>query len=128
MALIYFEDVEIELVTYFSQIFPSSYVATKKAPADLADVPSSQIILTVSPSAQKNPVLRYFGLVVEIYAQTYQEASDLGRMVEMYLRDATSTRSIQKVEIIAGPIRLGEESGVEKRSISADLTVRAWTD
>ena len=127
---IYYEDVEKELVEFFVDKLGSDVsVSTKKLPAEDPDSNSNQLVITVSPSADKTPVTKFFGLVLEIYAETYAEASTLSRSVEMFLRQAPEfTKSIKRVDVTAGPLRLAEEGLQEKRSLAADLVVKAFTD
>jgi|688.fasta_scaffold719598_2 hypothetical protein len=127
---IYYKDVEKELVEFFvDKLGTSVNVSTKKLPADDPDAVANQLVLTVSPSGDKTPVTRFYGVVLEIYAEDYSEASNLSRSVEMYLRQAPEfTDSIKRVDIVSGPIRLAEEGLQEKRSLSADLVVKAFTD
>lgn len=130
MIWVYYEDIERELVEFLTQrVGGSAIVATKKRPADHPDADADQVIITVAPAGDKTPVTRFVGVVLEIYASTYQQASNLSRMTEMYLRQAPEfTRSIKRVEIIAGPIRLPEDGVQEKRSISAELVVKGFED
>lgn len=123
MAIIY-PDVEKTLVAHLKSALGSTvYVATKKAPAD-ATQPQKQVVVSVALAGDKTPVSRFAGVVVEVYADTYAEASTLALLTEAYLRTCTGEH-IKSVDIIAGPIRLGDETEQEKRSISAEVVVKA---
>lgn len=123
MAII-FPDIEKALVAYLKTCLGSSvYVATKKPAAD-ATQPSKVVVVSATLSSEKERVTRYGGVVVDVYANTYADASALGYLTESYLRDCT-TGGIKKVMIITGPVRLGDETEQEKRSISAEVVVKA---
>lgn len=123
MSIIY-TDIEKTLVAYLKTALGSSiYVATKKAAAD-ATQPEKQVILQVSWAGEKSRVTRFAGLIVDIYADTYEDASTLAFQVEALLRDAT-VDPIKLVSIIAGPVRIGEQTPQEKRSISAEVVAKA---
>lgn len=123
MAVIY-EDIETTLVSYLATALDSSVrVATKKAAPDAVQ-PAKQVIITVTWGNDKERVMKYAGVQLEIYASGDIEASNLALLAEAYLRQAT-VGPIKKVDIIAGPVRLGDETDQEKRSISAEVTVQA---
>jgi hypothetical protein len=126
-SFIYFQDIEAELVAYFSSNFdPSNLLVATKLPApDETDVPDNVLVITVAPGQDKTPVSRYYGVVLELYAVDYATASSLSQALDYYLRNATEAPSIKSVRVINGPIRLGEEGPKEKRSFSAELVVKA---
>jgi hypothetical protein len=129
-SVIYYEDIEKELVAFFLTKFDSGsvLVATKTPQPDETDVPANWLIVNVTPGRTKTPVTRYYAVVLEIYAEDYSTASSLSLQADFWLRNATATRSIKNVDVLVGPVRLGEEGLKEKRSISAELVVKAWTD
>lgn len=123
MAII-FPDIEKTLVSHLKSALGSSvYVATKKAPAD-ATQPQKQVVVSASFAGDRDPVSRFAGVVVEVYANTYAEASTLALLTEAHLRTCTGDQ-IKRVDIITGPVRLGDETEQEKRSISAEVVVKA---
>lgn len=101
-------------------------VATRKKPPTDTE-PSSQVIVTVAYSNEKpeTPLLRYAGVVIDVFANDYAAASELAYQVEAGLR-SLSGGNIKKVSITAGPSRIGEESGQEHRAISAEVVVQAY--
>jgi hypothetical protein len=129
-SVIYYEDIESELVAFLSDQFNESdvLVATKVPAPDETNLPPNFLILTVSPGQDKTPVTRYYGVVLELYAVDYATASSLSREVDFWLRNATAAPSVKAVRVINGPIRLGDEGPKEKRSFSAELVVKAWTN
>lgn len=123
MAIIY-PDIEKTLVAHLkSQLGTGVRVATKKPAAD-ATQPAKLVVVSVAYAGDKEPVTRFAGVVVDVYADTYAQASTLAFQTEAALRTATGD-SIKKVTIITGPIRLGDETEQEKRSISAEVVVKA---
>lgn len=123
MAVIY-SDIEATLVSYLQTALGSdARVGTKKLPPDSTQ-PANQVVLTVAWAGDKERMLKFAGLVAEVYADGDVEASNLALVVEALLRTAT-VGQIKRVNIVAGPIRLGDESEQEKRSISAEVVVKA---
>lgn len=124
--MIIYPDIETVLVEYLKNDFGAGvYVSVKKAPADLTPKPEFQVIVNVSPSAQKTAVTRYANVLVECYADTYAGANELGLYTEALLREATTTGHIKSVEILVGPVRIADESAYEKRNISAEVVIKA---
>lgn len=122
MAVIY-TDVEATLVSHLKTALPDVTVATKKVGPDKAQ-PEKQIVITVAWAGDKEQMLKYAGVVLDVYANTDMLCTNLALQAEAYLRAAT-VGPIKKVEIIAGPVRQVEETNQEKRSISAEITVKA---
>lgn len=123
MAVIY-EDIETTLVSHLATALGSSVrVATKKAAPDAVQ-PAKQVVITVTWANDKERVTKYASVQLEIYATGDIEASNLALLAEAHLRQAT-VGPIKRVEIIAGPVRLGDETDQEKRSISAEVVVQA---
>ena len=124
MAVIY-GDIEATLVTYFKSVLdPEIYVATKKAAPDMNPQPEQQVVILVAWAGDKEFVTKYAGVQLEIYADGDVQASNLALLVEAHLRQAT-VGPIKRVDILAGPIRLGDATNQEKRSISAEVVVQA---
>ncbi len=125
MAIIY-PDIEKVLVAHLQNSLGNDVrVATKKTPADQTP-PAKEVVVVVAYAGDKEPsqVLKFAGVVLDIYANDYATASTLALQTEAALRQATGNE-IKFVEIIAGPTRLAEETPQERRSISAEVTVKA---
>jgi hypothetical protein len=129
-SVIYYEDIEAELVGFLSDnLDPDEVLVATKVPApDETDLPDNFLVVTVAPGQDKSPVTRFYGVVLELYAKDYATASALSREVDFWIRNATGARSIKSVRVINGPIRLGDDGPKEKRSFSAELIVKAWTN
>lgn len=122
MAVIY-ADIEATLVAYLKTALPDVHIATKKVGPD-KEQPEKQIVITVAWAGDKEQVLKYAGVVLDVYADNDIACTNLALLAEAHLREAT-VDAIKKVVIIAGPIRQTEDSNQEKRSISAEVTVQA---
>lgn len=124
--MIIYPDLETVLVGYLKdELDDTVYVSVKAAPADTDPMPATQVIVSVSPSAEKTPVTRYANVLVECYGLTYSAANELGLYVEALLRNATTTGHIKSVEVLVGPVRIADESAYEKRNISAEVVIKA---
>ncbi len=123
MPIIY-PDIEKTLVAYLEDLLdPDTRVGTKKLAGD-ATQPAKQVVVQVAYSNDKTtPVLRFAGVIVDIFADTYEDASDLAFLVEALLRECTGEQ-IKKVELIAGPSRIAEETPQERRTLSLEVTVK----
>ena len=122
--MIIFPDIEVELVALLKDFYPMLPVATKKAPAN--DQPPVQIVVTGSYASENSvsPVLRFAGVVIDIYADDYATANALGLEVVAVLQTAIG-ENIKQVSIVSGPVRMGDDTGQEHRAISAEVVVKA---
>ena len=122
--MLQFPDIEPIIVSVLKAHFTTVRVGTKKLPAD--QQPAKQIVVTVAYGNEKSisPVLRYAGVVLDIYASNYADASSLALEATAVLRTVTGA-SIKEVSIISGPTRMGDDTGQEHRAISAELVVKA---
>lgn len=124
MAVV-FPDIEPILVSYLSGILSGDvYVATKKAQPD--DPQSYQVIITGSYGQTLDHVRREASAVIDIYADSYSEASDLAVFVSAVIPQVVGD-VIKKSEVILGPVRQTDEAPQEKRSISVDFIVKGST-
>lgn len=123
-----FPDIEPEIVVGLTDYLNDNgiRVATrKKAPGSTE--PDRQVIITVTLANERTdtPLLRYAGVVIDVFANDYLTASNLAYQVEAGLRSLTGEH-IKRVSMTAGPTRIGEESGQEHRAISAEVVVQAY--
>lgn len=127
--MLFYPDIEKTLVSHLQNSLGSGvYVATKKPAPDIeADVPTSQVVVNVAYSNEKEVVTRYAGVVLDIYAEDYATASNLAFITEGYLRTVVGDQ-IKKVEVLVGPVRVTEDGEQERRSISAELVVKGYED
>lgn len=122
--MIIFPDIEVELVALFTEFYSDYRVATKKAPADAQ--PAVQIVISAAYASENglSPVLRFSGVVIDIYADDYATANQLGLEATAVLQTAIG-ENIKQVSIISGPVRMGDNTGQEHRAISAEVVVKA---
>lgn len=121
--MIIYPDIEKTLVAYLEGVLDSEVrVGTIKLAGD-QEQPAKQVVVQVTYSNDRSPVTRFAGVVVDIFADTYEDASDLAFLVEAYLRECKGEQ-IKKVELIAGPARIGEQTQQERRSLSLEVTVK----
>lgn len=122
--MIIFADLEIGIVEGLADYFEDVRVGTKKLPAD--QQPSSQIVVTATYAGEKTgvPVLRYAGIVLDIYADDYGTANSLALEAAAVLQTLTGN-DIKHVKLVSGPTRMGSDTGQEHRAISAEVVVKA---
>jgi hypothetical protein len=120
-----YNDIEKDLVTSIVAGLADSSVrvGTKKLPATNTE-PAKEVVISATLGSETELMLRYGQVVIDIYANDYATASDLAYKVESLVRRATGT-NIKHVTVQNGPVRLGDDSGQERRSISAEVVVKA---
>jgi hypothetical protein len=128
MAVI-FPDIEPILVSHLqtelaSYGYEDTYVATKKAQPD--DPQETQVIITASYGQTNDFVLRNASAVIDVYADSYAGASELGLLVATIVLGVPGD-DIKKAEVVLGPVRQADEAPQEKRSMSVDFVVKGST-
>jgi len=120
-----YNDIEKDLVAYIVAGLAdgSVRVGTMKLPAAKTE-PAKQVVISATLGAETELMLRYGQVVIDIYANDYATASSLALTVESLVRRATGT-NIKHVTVQTGPVRLGDDSGQERRSLSAEVVVKA---
>ena len=120
-----YNDIEKDLVAFIIAGLAdgSVRVGTMKLPATKTE-PPKQVVISATLGAETEIMLRYGQVVIDVYANDYATASDLGYKVESLVRRATGT-NIKHVTVQTGPVRLGDDSGQERRSLSAEVVVKA---
>lgn len=118
-----FPDVEKTVVAYLKANLPNgTFVATKK-PAPDAQQPEKQVIVSVAYNGENQQVLKYASLTLEVFADTYSDASALGLLVESKIRGIADD-PIKKATVMLGPVRVAEDSEKERRMIDVELIVK----
>ena len=120
-----YNDIEKDLVAAIKTGLADSTVrvGTMKLPAGKTE-PPKQVVISATLGSEVEVMLRYGQVVIDIYANDYATASDLAYKVESLLRRATGA-NIKHVTLQTGPVRLGDDSGQERRSLSAEVVVKA---
>lgn len=129
MAVI-FPDIEPILVSHLRDSleewgYTEVRVATKKAPAS-ADQPPTQVVVTAAYNQTLDLVRRSASCVIDVYADTYADASDLGMLVATLVLGVPG-EDIKKAEVVIGPVRQSDEAPQEKRSMTVDFIVKGST-
>jgi hypothetical protein len=127
VAVIY-PDIEQTLVTYFNTALEGSdvRVATKHSPPS-GPTPTMQLVITVAYGQETGQrVTKDASLTLEVYADSYADASGLALYVESLVRDCVG-EEIKRAEVRLGPVRTTEDSGQEKRSLDVALVVKGTT-
>lgn len=122
--MLIFPDIEKILVAYFKDVLdPEIRVATKYAQPD-ETMPDKQVII-IGAYNQETPdrVTKLASVTIEVYADDYTDASQLGLLVEALSRNATID-GIKRVEVRVGPVRTSEESTFERRSLDLEIVVQ----
>ena len=124
MTVIY-PDIEQSLVAYFNDALAGQNVRVgtiHSLPGETT--PAKQLVLTVAYGREtEQRVTKDASLTLEVYANTYQDASTLGLLVEALVRDCVGEH-IKRAEVVLGPVRTTEDSTQEKRSLDVALVVK----
>jgi hypothetical protein len=127
VAVIY-PDIEKLLVAHLDAALADIYgagevrVGTKKAPADSTQ-PAREVVIVGQYSGSLDDVRAQASAVIDVYADQYETASELGLLCGALVVDI-SKEHIKRAVVSLGPVRLVEESTQEKRSLSVDLVVK----
>lgn len=130
MAIVY-PDIEKLLVSYLtnaldslgSDISSDVRVATRKAPP--GEPVSKEVVIIGGYTNNLDVVRQEASAVIDIYASDYETASSLGLLVAALIVEIPGD-AIKKAAISLGPVRLMDESPLEKRSLTLDLIVKGY--
>lgn len=122
--MIIFPDLELTVVEGLADYFEGVRIGTKKLPAN--QQPATQIVVTATYAGEKtvSPVLRFAGIVLDIYADDYGTANSLALEAAAVLQTLTG-ENVKHVKLVSGPTRMGSDTGQEHRAISAEVVVKA---
>lgn len=124
--MVIFPDIEAIIVAYLKSVLgPSVYVATKKPTGD--DQPEQQVIIKAAYNGEKERMIRFASLTIEVFALGDIEATNLALLVEAYMREFND-QHVKKVSLLLGAVRLPEESQHEKRGIDIELIIKGFED
>ena len=86
----------------------------------------AQIVVTATYAGEKtvSPVLRFGGIVLDVFADDYGTANTLALEACAVLMTLTG-ENIKHVKLVSGPTRMGDDTGQEHRAISAEVVVTA---
>ena len=122
--MLVFPDIEQDIVAGLKEQFPMVRIGTKKLPAD--QQPAVQIVVTATYGSEKSvsPVLRFAGIVLDVYADDYGTANSTALEACGALMLLVG-ENLKHVKLVSGPTRMGDDTGQEHRAISAEIVVKA---
>jgi len=123
--MVIYPDIEKILVSYMKSALNiiAGYETVKVSTIKSKNDSTTEVIITGSYNTDINKVTRAASAIIDIYADTYENANTLALLVDALIREAT-VEGIKKVDVVVGPTRTAEASQSEKRSLSIDLTVK----
>lgn len=128
--MVIFPDIEPILVAHLKNSlsdlgYSDVRVSTKKAPADVTQ-PAKQVVIIAAYNQTLDYVRRQASAVIEVYADEYADASELGMLVATLILQVPGD-DIKKAEVVLGPVRQADDTKKEKRSMSVDFVVKGST-
>lgn len=128
-----FPDIEKLLVAYLVSVLANSSdpvsenvrVGAVKLPAD-ATRPSKEVVIVGAYNRTLDPVRRAATVVIEVHADTYDDASRLALLISALVVECTGA-DIKRALVSLGPVRLIEATEQEKRSMTVELVVKGST-
>lgn len=99
------------------------HVSTKKPAPDFSPYPSKIVTIRSDGGPLKTDVTKLERVGINVYADAYDVASDLSKLVEALMRSLTG-EYIKLVEIILSPVRVDEMSEEEVRYMTLELVVK----
>lgn len=125
-----FPDVEPQLITLISDALNALdltdvVVSVKKPDPQTSPYPDS--IITVRSDGGnmlERDIVRTERVGVNVWANTYYDASSLANIVEAVLRDSR-TESIKLIETMLSPVRVANDGPQEQRYMTFQLVVKA---
>lgn len=129
MAVI-FPDIEPLIVEFLTESLATVTdtdvrVGTKKLPPE-APVPEAEVVVVGNYTGTADVVRQEATLTIDVYSADYATASDIGLLVGALIVQIPGEH-IKRAVVSLGPVRLTDESPLEKRSLSVDLIVKGST-
>lgn len=127
---ILFPDIEPVVVEYLTEQLALATatevrVGTKKLPAG-ATRPEAEVVVVGNYTGTADVVRREATLTIDVYSADYATASDISLLVGAIIVQIPGEH-IKRAVVSLGPVRLSDESPLEKRSLSVDLIVKGST-
>lgn len=120
-----FDDVEVTLVDVLETAFPEATVSVKKPSPDVSPYPSKIITVRSDGAATgTRDITRVEMIGVNVWADSYKDASDLAREVDSVIR-ATRNGSIKLVESNMSPVRVDNAGPQEQRYMTFRVTMKS---
>jgi len=125
-----FPDIEPLIVEFLNESLATATalevrVGTKKLPPE-ATVPDAEVVVVGNYSGTLDVIRQEATLTIDVYSADYATASDIGLLVGALIVQIPGEH-IKRAVVTLGPVRLTDESPLEKRSLSVDLVVKGST-
>lgn len=125
-----FPDIEKTLVSFLNtelaaiddQIANNVRIATKKAEPGI-NQPDKEVVLVGAYNQTIQKPLRAATVTVDVYATDYGTASELSLLIAALIVECIGD-PIKRAIVSLGPVRMTDESPLEKRSMTVELTVK----
>lgn len=102
------------------------YVATKMPPPSVSPYPSKIVTVRSDGGPKVDPVRQLIRVGVNVYADTYAEASELAYLVEALAEELRGTE-IKMVRTVLSPTRVPEDSELEHRYMTWEIVTKGST-
>ena len=114
MTTVIYPDLEEIIIAYFKTNLNTitGYENVNIAPVKSMNDNAQEVIINCSYNRDISDVHRNASAVIEVYADTFENANTLSLIVDALIRKAT-VNGIKKVDVIVGPVRLSEASTSE---------------
>jgi hypothetical protein len=131
MTAVIFPDVEVVLVRDITAALAQDTsstaqdvrVATIKPAPDESPYPAKIVVVRGDGGPQLDHVRKLERVGLTIWADTYQDASQLARLVEARVKQLTGTE-IKLVEVILSPVRIDEAGPQECRYMTLEVITK----
>ena len=114
--------IDVRTESYTNNVF----IATKKPGPKTNPYPNRIITIRTDGGPQLDDVRKMERIGLTVYATTYEDASDLSRLVGALVRTLTG-EYIKLVEVILSPVRVDEESQEEVRYMTLEVITKGTT-
>lgn len=102
------------------------YVATKMPPASLVPYPSKIVTIRSDGGPKLDEVRQFIRIGVNVYADTYADASELAYLVDALAEDLRGEQ-IKMVTTVLSPTRVPEDSEQEHRYLTWEIITKGST-
>lgn len=114
-----------ELASLSDPLAANVRVGTTKLPPEF-DTPEKEVVVVANYSGSLDKVRATATATVEVYSLDYETASSLALLIGALIVGIPG-ESVKRAVVTLGPVRLSDESPLEKRSLSVDLVVKGST-
>lgn len=125
-----FPDIEPVIVEFLTNSLATATdlnvrVGTKKLPPN-STIPDAEVVVVGNYTGTVDIVRQEATLTIDVYSPQYATASEIGLLVGALIVQIPG-EYIKRAVVTLGPVRLTDESPLEKRSLTVDLIVKGST-